>query len=61
MAVRKWSAFAPEKWHLTLIMVSSKWIAGSLQPLMHPTGDLVWSARTAKSKEHPCSRLWSLA
>lgn len=39
--------FPPEKCYLTLL-VSSKWIAGSLQPVMHPTTeDFVWSARAA--------------
>lgn len=59
MALRECSAFPPEKWYLTLI-VSIKWIAESLQPVMHPiTEDIVWLART-KSREHPCSRLYIL-
>lgn len=47
MALRKCSVFPPEKCYLPLL-VSSKWIAGSLQPVMHPTTeDFAWSARAA--------------
>lgn len=47
MALRKCSVFPPEKCYLPLL-VSSKWIAGSLQPVMHPTTeDFAWAARAA--------------
>lgn len=47
MVLRKCSVFPPEKCYLTLL-VSRKWIAGSLQPVMHPTTeDFAWSARAA--------------